>query len=116
MEIQNKYHCGYAIFEVRGEITNPRMIDKIEKAVKKEVESGEYDIGLDLHNAEYINSGLIRYFIGWNKLCTENNKKFCLIEPSSNALEVLEITGVTKLVEIYRTEAEFSRKVRPSSA
>ena len=112
MIINKKYHCGYVIFELRGEVSNPKILNKIEKTIDKEILSDSIDdIAIDLHNTEYINSGLIRYFIAWKKLCDKNKKNFCLIEPSEMALDVLETTGIPKIVTVYKTEVEFSQSV-----
>jgi len=74
------------------------------------VEGGKDHLAIDLHSATYINSALISHFIKWKKQLEEKGKKFCLIEPSDKAMVILGLSGIDKVISIFKTEVEFLQK------
>jgi anti-anti-sigma factor len=115
MEIRKKELCGFTIFEIRGEINDQPILDKVRKIIDRTVKNGREDMAIDLRNCDYLNSGLIGNFIGWKNELTEKKKMFCLIEPSEKALETLTLTGIPQLVTVYKNEVEFMQKVKPEA-
>jgi anti-anti-sigma factor len=113
MDIHKKEFCGYTIFELRGEVAGGDDLEKIKKTVDKAIQGDKENVAILLHNCDYMDSGLIGFFMGWNKALKMNNKKFCLIEPSQKALEVLNVTGIPRAIEIFKNEVEFAQKARP---
>ena len=111
MEIFKKDSCGYKIFELKGEVPDPKTLNRIQKIIEPIVQAGTENVAIDLHNADYVNSGLIGTFINWNKVLQDKGKKFCLIEPNKMAMKVLSVCGVTKIVTIFKSEVEFMQTV-----
>ena len=115
MEIKKSEYCGYTIFELRGEVSDPKILSKIEKVLSKALTEGNENIAIDLHSCEYINSGLIGQFLGWKKIQDAHQKKFCLIEPNEKAMEVLAVCGITEVITIYKNEVEFMKHAAPAA-
>src|SRR3989339_609472 len=104
MEVLKKESCGFTIFELRGEIVDHGVLDKVKKIVERTVQNGREDVAIDLHSCDYSNSGLIGSFMSWKQTLQEKKRQFCLIEPSEKAMEVLSITGIPAVLTIYRNE------------
>ena len=115
MEILKKESCGFTVFELRGEINDMAVLEKVKKIIERTVKTGREDVAIDLHSCEYINSGLIGSFMGWKKELEGKGRQFCLIEPSEKALEILTVTGIPSMVTIYKNEVEFEKKAKPSA-
>lgn len=115
MEIKRTEICGFTVFELRGEINDLSVLDKVKKIIERTVKAGREDVAVDLHNCEYLNSGLIGSFMGWKKDLAGKGRQFCLIEPSEKAWEILNVTGIPTVVTIYRNEVEFQRKAKPGA-
>ncbi|OGJ87320.1 MAG: hypothetical protein A2487_03430 [Candidatus Raymondbacteria bacterium RifOxyC12_full_50_8] len=110
VDVSQREMCGYVVFEIRGEISGPSDLTKVQRALEKTISEGKEDVAVDLHNAEYINSGLISFFINWKKTLEQKEHKFCLIEPSPKAGEILKLTGIEAVVPIYKNEVEFMQR------
>jgi anti-anti-sigma factor len=109
MEIEKREDCGYVVFTLRGEVSDPHVLAKIEKAVEKQIKSGKDNLAMDLRLCDYINSGLIGFFLSWKKRQDDHGLKFCLIEPSEKSMEVLKLCGIPQMVTVYKNEVEFQK-------
>jgi len=109
VDIVRKNFCGYLICEIQGEVTHPKDLAKIGKVVEKEIHRNRENIAIDLHRCEYMNSGLMGFFLGWKQKMDLQQKKFCIIEPGKEALEVLDLCGIPKVIPIYKNEVEFQK-------
>jgi len=109
MDIFKKEDCGYIIFELRGEVTDPGILSKIERQVEKQLKSGKEHLAIDLRLCDYLNSGLIGFFLSWKKQQEDKGLKFCLIEPSDKALEVLKLCGIPEMITVYKNDVEFQK-------
>ncbi|MFH0919155.1 MAG: STAS domain-containing protein [Fibrobacterota bacterium] len=109
MDIQKKEYCGYVIFELRGEVSDPGVLSKVERSIEKELKVGDQHLAIDLRLCDYINSGLIGFFLSWKKRQDEKGLKFCLIEPSEKAMEVLILCGIPQMVTVYKNDVEFQK-------
>lgn len=115
MEIKKSELCGYVIFEIRGEISDPKILGKVEKAIEKTLSDGRENVAIDLHSCEYVNSGLMGRFLSWKKMQDDHGKKFCLIEPNERAMEVLMVCGIPQVITIYKNEVEFMKHAAPGN-
>lgn len=108
-EIQHRELCGYQILDLRGEIPDPPAVKKVDKAMAKIIDSFKDHIALDLHMCDYINSNLIGFFLEWKHKLESQGRKFCLIEPSEKALEILTVCGIPQVIPVYKNEVEFEK-------
>jgi anti-anti-sigma factor len=115
MEIRKSEYCGYTIYELRGEVSDPKILSKIEKVITDALTEANQNIAIDLHSCDYLNSGLIGQFLGWKKIQDAHQKKFCLIEPNEKAMDVLTVCGIAEVITIYKNEIEFMKRAMPEA-
>jgi anti-sigma B factor antagonist len=94
-----------AVIALNGEVdvyTSPRlkqeMVDLLNKDTTKLV--------IDLSAVEYLDSTGLGVLIGGLKRARERSGDLRLICDNLRILRIFEITGLTKIFDIYRTEAE----------
>jgi anti-anti-sigma factor len=81
-------------------------IEELEQAAKGAYEAGARNIVIDMTKAPSITSAGMRSLIVIYKMLTDINDKtkhLKLVSPTPNVREVLDITGLTKFIEIYDT-------------
>jgi anti-sigma B factor antagonist len=96
---------GMAVIALGGEVdvyTSPRlkqeMVDLLNKGITRLV--------IDLSAVEYLDSTGLGVLIGGLKRARERDGDLRLICDNLRILRIFEITGLTKIFDIYRTEAE----------
>jgi anti-sigma B factor antagonist len=96
---------GMAVIALGGEVdvyTSPRlkqeMVDLLNKGITRLV--------VDLSAVEYLDSTGLGVLIGGLKRAREREGDLRLICDNLRILRIFEITGLTKIFDIYRTEAE----------
>ncbi len=96
---------GVEIIRLSGEVdvyTSPRvkqeMVDLLNRGVNQVV--------VDLSSVEYMDSTGLGVLIGGLKRARERNGDLSIICASTRILRIFEITGLTKIFDIYRTEEE----------
>ncbi len=64
----------------------------------------------DFENLEYMNSKSIGYLTDWYGKVTEGNGKIVIAKTRSNILDILQVVGLTQLINCYPTleEAKFA--------
>src|SRR5438874_4389401 len=96
---------GVAVIALGGEVdvyTSPRlkqeMVDLLNKGITRLV--------IDLSAVEYLDSTGLGVLIGGLKRAREREGDLRLICDNLRILRIFEITGLTKIFDIYRTEAD----------
>jgi anti-sigma B factor antagonist len=96
---------GVAVIALGGEVdvyTSPRlkqeMVDLLNKGITRLV--------IDLSAVEYLDSTGLGVLIGGLKRAREREGDLRLICDNLRILRIFEITGLTKIFDIYRTEDE----------
>lgn len=64
----------------------------------------------DFENLEYMNSKSIGYLTDWYGKVTEGGGKIAIAKAKSNILDILQVVGLTQLINCYATvdEAKFA--------
>lgn len=57
----------------------------------------------DFEELEYINSKSIGYLTDWYGKITEGNGKIVIAKSQNNILDILQVVGLTQLIECYNT-------------
>lgn len=57
----------------------------------------------DFQEVEFINSKGIGYFLDFYRKISENSGKMVIARIPENVLDILEVVGVTKIIEVYFT-------------
>ena len=98
-----------AIVSLTGEVdvyTSPRLKQEIVDLLNQ----GLTRIVVDTTKVEYLDSTGLGVLIGGLKRARERDGDLRLICDSPRILRIFEITGLTKIFDIYRTEAEALEK------
>jgi anti-sigma B factor antagonist len=102
---------GTAVIALGGEVdvyTSPRlkqeMVDLLNKGITRLV--------IDLSAVEYLDSTGLGVLIGGLKRARERDGDLRLICDNLRILRIFEITGLTKIFDIYRTEAEALERLK----
>lgn len=61
---------------------------------------------IDLKELDFINSKGIGYFLDFFRKISEKKGKMVIANPSENVLDILEVVGVTRVLEVYFTADE----------
>ncbi|MDD5066320.1 MAG: STAS domain-containing protein [bacterium] len=61
------------------------------------------NILLDFHNVDYIDSSIIGFIVETFNIFRNNGGQFKIIRVNKNIFEILEMTNLTKFLEIERT-------------
>ena len=72
----------------------------------------------DFDQLEYMNSKSIGYLTDWYGKVSEGQGKIAIAKPRSNILDILQVVGLTQLVNCYQTidEAKFALLQNPKAA
>lgn len=96
---------GVAVIALAGEVdvyTSPRVKQEIVDLLN----AGTRKLVLDLCGVEYLDSTGLGVMIGGLKRAREKDGDLTLVCDNIRILRIFEITGLTKIFDIYRSEAE----------
>ena len=96
---------GVAVIRLGGEVdvyTSPRVKQEILDLLN----AGTSKLVVDLSGVDYLDSTGLGVLIGGLKRARERDGDLKLICDNVRILRIFEITGLTKIFDIYRTEAE----------
>jgi anti-sigma B factor antagonist len=101
---------GVAVIGLSGEVdvyTSPRLKQEIVDLLN----SGTHKLVVDLTGVEYLDSTGLGVLIGGLKRAREREGDLKLICDNLRILRIFEITGLTKIFDIYRSETEALEKL-----
>jgi len=101
---------GVAVIGLGGEVdvyTSPRLKQEILDLLN----GGTSKLVVDLSGVEYLDSTGLGVLIGGLKRARERDGDLKLICDNLRILRIFEITGLTKIFDIYRSEAEALEKL-----
>jgi len=101
---------GVAVIALAGEVdvyTSPRVKQEIVNLLNSDVTR----MVVDLTGVEYLDSTGLGVLIGGLKRARERDGDLKLICDNVRILRIFEITGLTKIFDIYRSETEALEKL-----
>lgn len=101
---------GVAVIALSGEVdvyTSPRVKQEIVDLLN----GGTTKLVVDLSGVEYLDSTGLGVLIGGLKRARERDGDLKLLCDNPRILRIFEITGLTKIFDIHRTEAEALEKL-----
>jgi len=101
---------GVAVISLGGEVdvyTSPR----VKQEVVDLLNNGTHKLVVDLSGVEYLDSTGLGVLIGGLKRARERDGDLKLVCDNLRILRIFEITGLTKIFDIHRTEAEALEKL-----
>jgi len=102
---------GVAVIELGGEVdvyTSPRLKQEMVDLLNR----GLVNLVVDLNGVEYLDSTGLGVLIGGLKRAREREGDLRLICDNMRILRIFEITGLTKIFDIDRSEAEALDKLK----
>ncbi len=93
-------HTPYAVLAVKGEVdvyTAPRLRERLVELATQ----GRRQIVVDLEGVEFLDSTGLGVLVGGLKRLRSNDGDLGLVCTQSRILKVFEITGLTKVFEIF---------------
>jgi len=91
---------GYAVLAVRGEVdvyTAPRLRERLVELVSQ----GHHKVVVDLEGVEFLDSTGLGVLVGGLKRLRSHDGDLTLVCTQRRILKVFEITGLTKVFEIF---------------
>ncbi|MDF2378847.1 MAG: STAS domain-containing protein [Candidatus Gracilibacteria bacterium] len=82
-----------------GQLDETNIEDEA-KRVYAELEGGLKNMVFDFTELSYLNSKSIGYIADWQGKVTENNGKLVIFGAAENIFDILDVVGLTKLIEI----------------
>ena len=107
MELSVRDSRNYKVIDIVGKIDRLKDSITLKSLLITLIEEGIKDIALNLAQVTYLDSGALNVFIYCSNELKKENGDFSLIEPNEYVTDVLEVVGLTKIISIYPTEADF---------
>jgi anti-anti-sigma factor len=99
------------IVKFQGQLDESNVDEKA-KLIYKIIEEAPQNLYLifDFEELEYMNSKSIGYLTDWYGKITEGKGKIAIAKAKSNILDILQVVGLTQLINTYSTvdEAKFA--------
>ena len=106
-----KERNGWAVLSVQGEVdvyTSPRLKQEMVDLLNR----GLVNLVVDLNAVKYLDSTGLGVLIGGLKRARERDGDLRLICDNMRILRIFEITGLTKIFDIDRSEADALSKLK----
>lgn len=105
MELREDSEGGAAVLAPVGRIDSSNA-KAFEEALMARLSSVEGGVLLDLADLQYISSAGLRVVLLAAKQQKQQGRKFALCAPSPEILEVFEVSGFSKIIDIHPTKAD----------
>lgn len=96
---------GVTVLALAGRIDSSNA-KKFEEAMLKQVDAASAGVLVDLKDLEYISSAGLRVILLAAKQQQRQGRKFALCTPSPEILEVFEVSGFNKIIDIHGAKAD----------
>jgi len=107
MEFRKKHLKDWLILKMPEEI-NYECNLALKKELEKLWEEGERKICFNMSETIFIGSLTIGLLSFAQKHLDDIGGHFCLIDPKKSVKEILEIMGITKIIRIFKDEADLN--------
>ena len=95
------------VVTVKGQLDESNVDDEAKKiyAVLEGV-GDKFTLLLDFKDLEYMNSKAVGYLTDWYTKLTDKQGKVLVVQPRENILDILQVVGLTQLIQVYGTMEE----------
>jgi anti-anti-sigma factor len=87
------------VVKVAGEL-DPQTSPLLDRAVQRVLLSGYPSVVLDLRDVDFVDSAGLRVLVGSHTELSRHHRRLCLRAPSPPVRRVLDLTGLTDVLEI----------------
>jgi len=107
MDIEGKDINGFHVLNVRGKLDQLKDSISLKSYINTLIEQKKNLIALNLSGVTYLDSGALNVLIYTHNVLKKNDGDMVLIQPSEYVLDVIEVVGLNKLVQIYPKMEDF---------
>lgn len=107
MQLESKVNSTYTLLQLKGAFT---FADRttFKDAIDKASQAGCARLIVDLHEVTFLDSAALGVLVLTHKRFAQEQRKFCLLKPTEQALKLLTIAGIQKIITVYLSEQEAS--------
>ncbi len=98
------------VIDLKGDVDSYTCI-KLRDAIANLIEDGEFKIVISMAGVQYIDSAGLGTLIGGLRRTGERNGGMALTGVNAQVKKVLSITGLTKVLDLYDSEADAIRQL-----
>jgi anti-sigma B factor antagonist len=106
MKATTRHHGKVTVLDLSGKITIGEGDIRLREAVNALLEEGRKNIILNLSGISYMDSAGIGELVACYKRATEKSAKLKLLNPSGKVQDLLILTRLQEVFEIFRDERE----------
>jgi anti-anti-sigma factor len=106
ISISQKNVNGYAVFDVQQDLGLGAEFSELTKKIEEALSKGQKKIALRFTADSYLYTPTLARLVNYYKIISEQGGVLCLIKPNENVLEVLDIMGLTSVVEMASSEEQ----------
>ena len=105
LEVKVAALAGVTLLHVSGRIDSSSAPD-LGALFENLQQDGQYRLIVEMSDVEYINSAGLRELVEALKLCKKEGGNVRILTPSEKVYDVLDLSGLTTIFDIYRNEAD----------
>jgi anti-sigma B factor antagonist len=103
-----------AVVDLQGEV-DAFTAPKLKQEIINQIERGVSHIAINLANVNYLDSTGLGVLIGGLKRTRDKNGELVLICPNVRIMRIFDITGLSRIFEMYQTEEEALERLKGSA-
>jgi anti-anti-sigma factor len=111
MKIEKKNIKHFIVLTLHEEIDVDKDEDDLRNEIQQLVNGGHKFIALKFTHVSYIYSGIIKIITKFFKEVKEKGGMLAILETNQALYDVMDIIGITRIMNIYRTEKEFEEAI-----
>ena len=105
MEIQSEERGGILVFSLAGSL-DALTAGQAQKTIGAQFDDGQHQIVLDLGQVDFMSSSGLRLLVNMLKRSHDVGGVFCLASVQPDVRRTLEISGLERILDIYRSVEE----------
>ena len=104
--IDSRSQNGYMVFDIKQDLGLGADFGDLTSLMREALASGQKKIALKFTPDSYLYTPTLASLVNFYKMVEEAGGTLCLIEPNESIMEVLEVMGLAKVVEMAPTERQ----------
>jgi anti-sigma B factor antagonist len=105
MEMKTRDKGIVTIVDIRGRVTFGESDAALRATILGLLDKGRKQILLNLEDTSYVDSSGLAQFVACYKQADEGNGRVKLLKPRAGILQLLSLTGLDSVLEVYSEEA-----------
>jgi anti-anti-sigma factor len=105
IEIRNEY----VWITLRGKMWSPKDLNSLQHEVEILKEQNSTQVVMDFRDISFISSQGLGFIVRLADILKKTGKKMVLLNPKEEILELIELSGVNKVVPVVLAEAQLDK-------